>query len=166
MSDPSQFDDADTDLTSSAPLPTPDYAAPRQPGVTYIDDDAPSTQQPSTREPISDLRAEAESLQQQLVWDDYPDGVDDDDNEEEEVWDESEEEEEEMMRRGEVNDEDWEGAERGECKAFRLLFGASRIRSGRKSVCACSRVLWDGVGELWRERGRGAKGKGVELAWS
>lgn len=106
MSDPSQFDDALTDLST----PTPNYAAPRQPGVTYIDDAVPLP----AAAPTSDARAEAEQagqhLQQQLVWDDYPDGVDDD---EEEVWDESEEEEEEMMRRGEVNDEDWEGAERG-----------------------------------------------------
>ena len=108
MSDPSQFEDADP----SAP-PTPNYAAPRQPGVTYIDDETHASA--AAGAPATAGRTEAEVLseqiEQQLVWDDYPDGVDDD--EDDEIWDESEEEEEEMMRRGEVNDEDWEGAERG-----------------------------------------------------
>lgn len=93
MSD--QFDDAPDD-------PSSHFAAPRLPGTAFIDDDAhlPSNP-PSTALPAP-------------VYDDFEVDENEEENEDEDyVWDEDEEGSgDEYVRMREVNDEDWDGAER------------------------------------------------------
>lgn len=101
MTDDDQFLDAE-EITPQSTT-TPAYAAPAQPNLPRIDDPVEA----------EDTAAPAGSL----VWDDLA-GEDD---EEEEFWNEDEEEEEEMMRMGDVNDEDWEGAERGASRSYACL---------------------------------------------
>lgn len=96
-SDSAQFDDAELDTSSVAPV---GYAAPLQPTTAYIHDSPPPPPPAG-----ADSAGPADG-----VWDDMAY-----EGEDEEIWDESEEEEEEMMRLGEVDDADWGGEEKGAC---------------------------------------------------
>jgi hypothetical protein len=111
MPSPTPLESTATAPSSIPPraAPTEEYAAPRQPGVTFIDEDGSANASAGGAGKAGEEEGSRVGVR----------GEEDrrfyygDEDSEDEVWDESEEEEESMMRMGEVNDEDWEGAERG-----------------------------------------------------
>jgi hypothetical protein len=108
MSSPTLLESTATTSSSIPPVPTHDYAAPRQPGVSFIDDDTlmgVANRERGDEEAVVERVGVRGEEERRFYYGD--------EDSEDDVWDESEEEEEEMMRMGEVNDEDWEGAERG-----------------------------------------------------